>query len=72
MIREPGGPLARDIEFLRSALGISQNEFARRCGIHESILSRLLNDKVVAAPSRRKVVRRVASELRALAREHTR
>lgn len=69
MIRETVAPLADQVQFIRTSLGLSQNGYARRCGVHDSILSRLLNGKVVAEPSLKKVKRRVAIDLRVIARK---
>lgn len=44
----------------RGALGISQNEFARRAGVYPSILSRVLADKVTSGPCETKVRRYIA------------
>jgi len=37
--------------------GLSQNDFARSCGVDPSIASRLLNQKLVSAPAERKLRR---------------
>ena len=68
MIREIVTPLAAEIQYVIAARRISQNEFARRAGVHDSILSRLMNNKVTAEPSLKKVERYLRRERRALAR----
>jgi len=55
--------LAADVHAARAALDIGQNEFARRCGVDQAVLSKLLRAKVLAAPSEKKIrtyLRRVA------------
>lgn len=47
--------LAVEVHAARSALGISQNAFARRCGVDPAVLSKLVRGKVLAAPSERKI-----------------
>jgi len=71
MIRETDGKvplLAAQVHAIRRTLGVSQNEYARRCGVHESILSRLLAGKITAGPSLKKIERRVSIDLRVIAR----
>lgn len=71
MIRETDAtvtPLAAQVHAIRRTLGLSQNAYARRCGVHESILSRLLAGSVTAGPSLKKIERRVSIDLRAIAR----
>lgn len=55
--------LAAEVHDARSALNISQNEFARRAGVDPAVLSKLMRAKVLAAPSEKKIrsyLRRVA------------
>ena len=47
--------LAADVHAARLALNIGQNEFARRCGVDPSVLSKLCRAKVLAAPSEKKI-----------------
>ncbi len=68
MIRGTLSPLAAEVQYVRAARRISQNEVARRAGVHESILSRLVNGKVTAAPSAQKVERYLSRERRSLAK----
>ncbi len=44
-------PLAAEVQYVATALGISQNEVARRAKIEPSILSKLINSKATAGPS---------------------
>lgn len=37
--------------------GVSQNDFAKSCGVHPSIASRLLAEKLVSAPAEKKLRR---------------
>lgn len=55
MIRETVSPLGPQVQRWREVFGCSQNAFARRAGVHPSILSRLLTGEVVAGPSERKL-----------------
>lgn len=47
--------LAADVHAARLALNIGQNEFARRCDVDPSVLSKLVRAKVLAAPSEKKI-----------------
>jgi len=47
--------LAAEVHAARAALGIGQNEFARRCGVDQAVLSKLVRGKVLAAPSERRI-----------------
>jgi len=51
MVHENVVGLKREVKRWCRALGITQNEYARRCGVHHSILSRVLNKKVTSAPA---------------------
>lgn len=55
MIRETVAVVAQDVQRARTALRISQNEVARRCQVHPSILSRVLNEKLTSGPAVEKV-----------------
>ena len=62
-------PLADRVHFVRTALGLSQNGYARRCGVDVTILSKLVNNRAVAGPSLRKIEQRIARDLRTIARK---
>lgn len=47
--------LASEVQTAMTALGISQNEVARRAGIDPTILSKLLNDRATAGPSKKRL-----------------
>lgn len=55
MIRETVTPLKSEVQRWCRALAISQNEYARRCGVHSSILSRVLNGTVTSEPAEKKM-----------------
>jgi predicted transcriptional regulator len=47
--------LGDDVQRARNALDISQNEFARRAGVDQSVLSKLVRGLVLADPSLQKI-----------------
>jgi transcriptional regulator with XRE-family HTH domain len=55
MLRETVIGLRGEVQRWCVALGISQNEYARRCGIHPSILSRVLRGTVTSEPAEKKI-----------------
>ena len=55
MLRETVSGLRREVQRWCRALDISQNEYARRCGVHPSILSRVLRGTVTSDPAEQKM-----------------
>ena len=62
MIRDTVAPARNNVHLLREdvtrwrrMLGISQNEYARRCGVDPSILSRFLNGKLTSSIAERSI-----------------
>jgi transcriptional regulator with XRE-family HTH domain len=55
MIHDTIPRLKAEVQRWCTALGISQNEYARRCGIDQSILSRVLRGTVTSKPAETKM-----------------
>lgn len=47
--------LAAEVHAARATLNLGQNEFARRCGVDPSVLSKLIRGKVLAEPSEKRI-----------------
>mgnify|MGYP001569453450 CR=1 FL=1 len=55
MVHETIADLQGEVHRWCRALAISQNEYARRCGVHPSILSRVLKGTVRSEPATAKM-----------------
>lgn len=66
MIHETVSRLYDEVQRAVTALRISQNEVARRAGVHPSILSRVLRGLVTSGPAVEKLTAWLASVRRAV------